>query len=169
MWCTSAPPASARRPETRWRFHLSRCPGFGVHFYSPIGSVLLEGCRSPQILALVEHQVQHPLNGSKFLHIPTLEDNLRHGTPAPIPVRGLRDFAEAVRVRIVEEPVEVILLIADPDFLVRVQEILAYDKGSPKRPSERLLRRGEAVQRIIKGGVNVDLRLYPSFPTDKLR
>ena len=32
MWCTSAQPASARRPETRWRFHLSRCPGFGVHF-----------------------------------------------------------------------------------------------------------------------------------------
>ena len=34
MWCTSTQPASARRPETRWRFHLSRCPGFGVHFYS---------------------------------------------------------------------------------------------------------------------------------------
>ena len=33
MWCTSTQPASARRPETRWRFHLSRCPGFGVHFY----------------------------------------------------------------------------------------------------------------------------------------
>ena len=33
MWCTSAPPASARRPETRWRFHLSRCPGFGVHLW----------------------------------------------------------------------------------------------------------------------------------------
>ena len=32
MWCTSTQPASARRPETRWRFHLSRCPGFGVHF-----------------------------------------------------------------------------------------------------------------------------------------
>ena len=32
MWCTSAPPASARRLETRWRFHLSRCPDFGVHF-----------------------------------------------------------------------------------------------------------------------------------------
>ena len=31
MWCTSAPPASARRPETRWSCHLSRCPGFGVH------------------------------------------------------------------------------------------------------------------------------------------
>ena len=31
MWCTSAPPASARRLETRWRFHLSRCPDFGVH------------------------------------------------------------------------------------------------------------------------------------------
>ena len=27
MWCTSTQPASARRPETRWRFHLSRCPG----------------------------------------------------------------------------------------------------------------------------------------------
>ena len=36
MWCTSAQPALARRPETRWRFHLSRCPGFGVHFYSRI-------------------------------------------------------------------------------------------------------------------------------------
>ena len=33
MWSTSTQPASARRPETRWRFHLSRCPGFGVHFY----------------------------------------------------------------------------------------------------------------------------------------
>ena len=33
MWCTSAQPASARRPETRWRFHLSRCPGFGVHLW----------------------------------------------------------------------------------------------------------------------------------------
>ena len=32
MWCTSAQPASARRLETRWRFHLSRCPDFGVHF-----------------------------------------------------------------------------------------------------------------------------------------
>ena len=32
MWCTSTQPASARRPETRWRFHLSRGPGFGVHF-----------------------------------------------------------------------------------------------------------------------------------------
>ena len=36
MWCTSTQPASARRPETRWRFHLSRCPGFGVHFWAPI-------------------------------------------------------------------------------------------------------------------------------------
>ena len=35
MWCTSAQPASARRPETRWRFHLSCCPDFGVHF-SPV-------------------------------------------------------------------------------------------------------------------------------------
>ena len=35
MWCASTQPASARRPETRWRFHLSRCPGFGVHFYPP--------------------------------------------------------------------------------------------------------------------------------------
>ena len=35
------PSASARRPETRWRFHLSRCPGFGVHFFSqPQGTVL---------------------------------------------------------------------------------------------------------------------------------
>ena len=34
MWCTSAQPASARRLETRWRFHLSRCPDFGVHFFS---------------------------------------------------------------------------------------------------------------------------------------
>ena len=33
MWCTSAQPASARRLETRWRFHLSRCPDFGVHFW----------------------------------------------------------------------------------------------------------------------------------------
>ena len=33
MWCTSTQPASAQRPETRWRFHLSRCPGFGVHFF----------------------------------------------------------------------------------------------------------------------------------------
>ena len=32
MWCTSAQPASARRLETRWRFHLSRCPDFRVHF-----------------------------------------------------------------------------------------------------------------------------------------
>ena len=37
MWCTSAQPASARRPETRWRFHLSRCPGFGVHFFAKVG------------------------------------------------------------------------------------------------------------------------------------
>ena len=37
MWCTSAQPASARRPETRWRFHLSRCPGFGVHFSLQVG------------------------------------------------------------------------------------------------------------------------------------
>ena len=36
MWCTSTQPASARRPETRWRFHLSRCPGFGVHFFPEI-------------------------------------------------------------------------------------------------------------------------------------
>ena len=36
MWCTSAQPASARRLETRWRFHLSRCPDFGVHFLTPI-------------------------------------------------------------------------------------------------------------------------------------
>ena len=36
MWCTSAQPASARRPETRWRFHLSRCPGFGVHFWHAV-------------------------------------------------------------------------------------------------------------------------------------
>ena len=33
MWCASMQPASARRPETRWRFHLSRCPAFGVHFW----------------------------------------------------------------------------------------------------------------------------------------
>ena len=39
MWCTSAQPASARRPETRWRFHLSRCPGFGVHFSWPAQQV----------------------------------------------------------------------------------------------------------------------------------
>ena len=31
---TSMQPASARRPETRWGFHLSRCPGFGVHFWA---------------------------------------------------------------------------------------------------------------------------------------
>ena len=36
MWCTSAQPASARRLETRWRFHLSRCPDFGVHFSATI-------------------------------------------------------------------------------------------------------------------------------------
>ena len=40
MWCTSAPPASARRPETRWRFHLSRCPGFGVHLFEPAVALL---------------------------------------------------------------------------------------------------------------------------------
>ena len=43
MWCTSAQPASARRPETRWRFHLSCCPDFGVHFsdftYDPDASL----------------------------------------------------------------------------------------------------------------------------------
>ena len=40
MWCASVPPASARRPETRWRFHLSRCPGFGVHLFEPAVALL---------------------------------------------------------------------------------------------------------------------------------
>ena len=40
MWCTSAPPASARRPETRWRCHLSRWPGFGVHLFEPAVALL---------------------------------------------------------------------------------------------------------------------------------
>ena len=54
MWCTSTQPASARRPETRWRFHLSRCPGFGVHFFAPkrdqaigAGYVLAKGQSKP--------------------------------------------------------------------------------------------------------------------------
>ena len=41
MWCTSAQPASARRLETRWRFHLSRCPDFGVHFWRHLNGLSL--------------------------------------------------------------------------------------------------------------------------------
>ena len=40
MWCPSAPLASARRPETRWRCHLSCCPGFGVHLFEPAVALL---------------------------------------------------------------------------------------------------------------------------------
>ena len=60
MWCTSAQPASARRPETRWRFHLSRCPVFGVHFCHPnIGHIYgLEEAEGQKalVLELIEGQ-----------------------------------------------------------------------------------------------------------------
>ena len=61
MWCTSAQPASARRPETRWRFHLSRCPVFGVHFSQ--GAALAADERAELIrLQLNEVEIaQHPM------------------------------------------------------------------------------------------------------------